>query len=129
MAEPSIVVERFSEHIGKGCPHCKRGIEAGQTIVLCPRCKTVHHEDCWYNAGGCGRVGCRGVASARPQSPQASLAQAAKGRASGEASAAESPAPAAGTAPGQATSGQLPIGAIVGVVVILLILAAIWLLR
>lgn len=128
MAEQSIVVQKFSEHIGKGCPHCKRGIEVGQTIVLCPRCKTVHHENCWYDRGGCGKLGCRGVASARPQTAQSSLAQAAQTRAAaGEADAAAGEAgQAPQTAPAQA---QVPVAAIVGVIAVLLILAAIWLLR
>jgi hypothetical protein len=65
VAEPSIVVPAHSEYIAQGCPTCHRGIEEGQTIVLCTRCRVPHHENCWYDKGGCGRVGCRGVATAR----------------------------------------------------------------
>jgi hypothetical protein len=76
MAEKSILIEKFSPHIGKGCPVCNRGIELGQIVVLCTRCKAPHHEDCWYNAGGCGKVGCNGVATKRSTSVQDSLAAA-----------------------------------------------------
>lgn len=65
MAEEILVVEPHSEHVAKGCPTCRRGIEEGQTIVICPRCHTVHHETCWFDAGGCGTRGCKGVASKR----------------------------------------------------------------
>ena len=66
VAEPSIVVDKHSEHIAKQCPQCKFGIEEGQVIVLCPICKSPHHETCWYDSGGCGKLGCRGIAPERP---------------------------------------------------------------
>lgn len=75
MAEPSLVVQKHSEHIAKQCPQCKFGIEEGQVVVLCPVCKSPHHDNCWYDAGGCGKLGCRGVASSRPSDVQSSLAQ------------------------------------------------------
>lgn len=65
MAETILVVPAHSEYIAQGCPTCHRGIEEGQTIVLCTRCRVPHHEKCWYEKGGCGRVGCRGVATAK----------------------------------------------------------------
>lgn len=83
MAEPSLVVEKHSEHIAKQCPQCKFGIEEGQTIVLCPVCKSPHHEECWYDAGGCGKLGCRGVASERPRDVQSALAAAQRRGAAG----------------------------------------------
>jgi hypothetical protein len=67
MPETIMVVEPHSEYIARGCPTCHRGIEEGQTIVLCHRCHTAHHENCWFSRGGCGKVGCRGVASKRDQ--------------------------------------------------------------
>ena len=65
LAEEILVVGPHSEHIAKGCPTCRRGIEAGQTVAICLRCRTVHHEDCWFKEGGCGVLGCKGVASKR----------------------------------------------------------------
>jgi hypothetical protein len=65
LAEEILVVGPHSEHIAKGCPTCRRGIEAGQTIAICLRCRTVHHEECWFKEGGCGVIGCKGVASKR----------------------------------------------------------------
>lgn len=83
MAEPSIVVEKHSEYIAKQCPQCKFGIEEGQVIVLCPVCKSPHHENCWYDSGGCGKLGCRGVASERPRDVQSVLAQSQRQRGAG----------------------------------------------
>ena len=65
LAEEILEVGPHSEHIAKGCPICRRGIEAGQTVAICLRCHAVHHEDCWFNSGGCGMIGCSGVASKR----------------------------------------------------------------
>ncbi len=65
MAETTLVVPAHSEYIARGCPTCHFGIEEKQTIVLCGVCKTAHHEKCWYEKGGCGKLGCRGVASRR----------------------------------------------------------------
>jgi len=79
VAEPSIVVDKHSEHIAKQCPRCKFGIEEGQVIVLCPICKSPHHETCWYDSGGCGKLGCRGIASERPSDVQSTLARARAG--------------------------------------------------
>lgn len=65
MAETILVVPAHSDYIAQGCPVCHRGIEEGQTIALCSRCRSPHHEECWYKNGGCGKLGCRGVASAK----------------------------------------------------------------
>ncbi|HET7558634.1 MAG TPA: RING finger protein [Limnochordia bacterium] len=67
MAESAIYVHERSELQGTGCPSCRYGIEEGQHVVKCPRCHTVHHEDCWYHVGGCGTRGCSGVSSDPPE--------------------------------------------------------------
>ncbi len=36
-----------SKWAGAECPKCKNAIEAGQQAVLCPKCYTPHHLDCW----------------------------------------------------------------------------------
>lgn len=77
MPEQIFVVEPHSEHIGKGCPTCHRGIEVNQTIVECPRCHTLHHEKCWYDMGGCGKVGCKGTATKKRELDASSGAAAA----------------------------------------------------
>ena len=38
------------------CPVCRTTVE--QEPHLCPRCHTVHHEECWAYAGGCAIFGC-----------------------------------------------------------------------
>lgn len=83
LAEPSLVVEKHSELIARQCPECKFGIEQGQEVVPCPVCKSPHHIDCWYDAGGCGKVGCRGVATARPTHVQSTLSSASRQRQAG----------------------------------------------
>lgn len=121
MAEPSQVVEKHSEYVAKQCPVCLRGIEAGNHIVLCTRCKVPHHEDCWYNNGGCGRKGCRGVASARSSTVASALA-ASKTASSG--APGEGPATTPQIDPKQVTNWVLA-----GAGVLILIFFGIWLLR
>lgn len=38
------------------CPVCS---EILVTMVVCKRCRTPHHEDCWNYYGGCSVYGCR----------------------------------------------------------------------
>lgn len=113
MAEPSIAIEKHSEYIGKQCPGCMRGVEEGQIVVLCPRCKAPHHEDCWYDSGGCGKVGCRGVASGRPTSAQSALSASARSR----AARSESDAP---------EGKKSQSGTIVAVIAVLAIALLVW---
>jgi hypothetical protein len=35
------------------------GEEMNGEIVICRRCQTPHHRDCWEYAGGCATYGCR----------------------------------------------------------------------
>jgi len=39
-------------------------------IVLCRRCKTPHHRDCWDYAGNCSTYGCRETEYQLPDAPQ-----------------------------------------------------------
>jgi hypothetical protein len=41
------------------CPVCS---EVLVTMVVCKRCRTPHHEDCWTYYGGCSVYGCRETA-------------------------------------------------------------------
>ncbi|HEX6970837.1 MAG TPA: RING finger protein [Limnochordia bacterium] len=119
MAEPSLLVEKHSEYIAKQCPVCLKGIEIGNHIVLCTRCKVPHHEDCWYDNGGCGRQGCRGVASGRPTTVQSALAAS---RTAGDSESGDETAP-------QIDSKQVTNWVLGGVGIILLVWFGIWLLR
>lgn len=40
-----------SKWVGKDCPHCTKVISAGEFAVLCPKCYTPHHKDCWTSHG------------------------------------------------------------------------------
>ncbi len=43
---------------GVGCPHCAVDIAAGDAVVVCRACGTVHHQGCWEAGGGCGSYNC-----------------------------------------------------------------------
>ena len=54
-------IETFDGETGTFCPRCKLPLEAGQAIVVCPDCGTIHHQDegselpCWTYAAACGQ--------------------------------------------------------------------------
>jgi S1-C subfamily serine protease len=43
---------------GVTCPHCDQQTLLGQNVAQCARCATVHHRQCWEQAGGCGSYTC-----------------------------------------------------------------------
>jgi hypothetical protein len=45
------------------CGVCGSGMSS--RIVLCPRCGTPHHEECWTYAGGCSTYACGASRSIR----------------------------------------------------------------
>lgn len=53
-----------SQHLGQTCIICAKTITEQDEVVVCPRCRSVHHADCWKNKGGCGKTGCPQVAKA-----------------------------------------------------------------
>lgn len=53
------------------CPVCACPIEADP--VICPRCSTPHHADCWEYSGGCAIFGCTRAPSLSPSSSSSSL--------------------------------------------------------
>jgi hypothetical protein len=50
------------------CQVC--GEDIGDDMVVCRRCKTPHHLDCWQYSGGCSVYGCRGTRSIMPAAPR-----------------------------------------------------------
>ena len=49
MWEVRIVSARAGDRaIGKPCPVCSKAIQAGEQVVVCPRCPTVTHRLCWF---------------------------------------------------------------------------------
>ena len=44
--------------IGKICPFCGETINEGDSVIVCPSCNTPHHENCWYDNGGCTTPDC-----------------------------------------------------------------------
>ncbi len=49
-----------SEMVGRTCPYCRFGLEEGVSVIACPVCKAVHHDDCWEENGGCAVALCAG---------------------------------------------------------------------
>jgi RING finger family protein len=40
------------------CPYCKNHFQPSDLVMLCDKCKSVHHLDCWNANSGCGIFGC-----------------------------------------------------------------------
>lgn len=70
MREQIISVAEGDEAINQPCGQCNKPIAAGDQIVYCPRCKQIHHLDCWIANGGCARRGCRQVMSPHLRPPK-----------------------------------------------------------
>ncbi len=45
------------------CQQCSSELGGDTLFVQCPRCRAVHHKDCWTNNGGCARHGCAQLSS------------------------------------------------------------------
>lgn len=52
--------------VGRPCVVCEKALEPGAEALACPRCKSLHHKECWIQNAGCGARGCPQVASIRP---------------------------------------------------------------
>lgn len=65
-------------HAGSTCPYCQESITAGQLIVTCPQCSSVHHETCWMHKNGCSSYHCDKAVSgnAAAQRPDFTIAAA-----------------------------------------------------
>lgn len=61
-------------YAGQPCVLCGEAISARDEVVVCPRCRSVQHADCWKSKGGCGKAGC-------PQLAQVVLGERPKGTA------------------------------------------------
>src|SRR5262245_54487266 len=40
------------------CPYCKNHFQPSDLVMLCDKCKSVHHLDCWNANSGYGIFGC-----------------------------------------------------------------------
>lgn len=64
-------ITKGAAHQGHACVVCQTAVKDEDAIVVCPRCRTVHHVDCWKAKGGCGKTGCpqigKAVVGERPQ--------------------------------------------------------------
>jgi hypothetical protein len=64
MAGKTEKVTSGEAYAGQPCILCKKEIAAEDEVVVCPRCRSVQHADCWKSKGGCGRAGCPQIAQA-----------------------------------------------------------------
>lgn len=52
------------KHADEPCIVCQSAIKPTDEVILCPRCRSIHHVDCWKDKGGCGKTGCPQIAKA-----------------------------------------------------------------
>src|SRR5436305_8971072 len=96
--KPGLITARAttpeSKWAGKECPKCHKPIEPGQQAVLCPKCYTPQHRDCWVDNGNkCAIDGTPANILDR------SAPRAAAGATQAQPATPASPPPAAATAP------------------------------
>ena len=60
--EKLFVLPAKHELVGSQCIACQEELKAGDDVVICPRCRSPHHADCWRESAGCRRHGCPQVA-------------------------------------------------------------------
>jgi len=63
MRERITTLTKDHEHVADECSECRSSLAEGDRVVECPRCRSVHHVDCWVQNGGCARHGCKQVMS------------------------------------------------------------------
>ena len=44
----------------KTCPYCKKILKVEDELVICDKCKLIHHKSCWESHDGCEGFGCMG---------------------------------------------------------------------
>jgi hypothetical protein len=48
----------ISNTVDTACPYCKNHFQPSDLVMLCEKCKSIHHLDCWNANKGCGIFGC-----------------------------------------------------------------------
>src|ERR687887_2904369 len=91
--------------VGKQCPKCQKEIVVGDQVVLCPKCYTPQHAQCWRDNGNqCAIDQTPAKIIERPGRPAGAAAPAATAAAAPPAPAPAAPARTAGAARAQAAS-------------------------
>ena len=62
--------QRVSSEPGAICPICQTSIAADESVINCPECDQVHHNECWSEVGGCGTYGCTRAPIVEKVAPQ-----------------------------------------------------------
>jgi hypothetical protein len=95
--------------LGKTCPKCQKEIVVGDQVVLCPKCYTPQHAQCWRDNGNQCAVDQTPAKIIEPRGRPAG-APAADGAGAATAPAAAAPA-AAASAPAPAAAAPRPAAA------------------
>lgn len=53
-----------ADEAGRNCPYCRFAIKPGIPVLECPRCRSLHHAECWSDNGGCSVLGCAAAPAA-----------------------------------------------------------------
>ncbi len=52
------------------CPICKKDINLGEAVIICPSCGIPHHANCWDINNGCSTFGCSQQGMAKQSSTE-----------------------------------------------------------
>ncbi len=58
MLNSNKAIRANKKYLGQSCAICKREIELGDFIIICPNCQSVNHDSCWKSQGGCSNISC-----------------------------------------------------------------------
>lgn len=51
-------LEADARQIGQTCPVCFNEFAPGESMIVCPRCESPYHKNCWFISEVCGAYGC-----------------------------------------------------------------------
>ena len=57
------IIKANKKYEGQFCKICKKEIQIGDLIHICPNCQSINHEDCWNMEGGCNNFSCQSLSS------------------------------------------------------------------
>lgn len=73
LKERILNVQSEDRLVNSPCTACEENLITRDQAVICPRCRSVHHLECWVDRGGCSRRGCQQVVDPRllpPKQPE-----------------------------------------------------------
>ena len=64
-----ITTEKIGPDVVRSCPICQTRLQASDRVVACPDCGQTHHDECWFEIGGCSTYGCKQTPSLAKNEP------------------------------------------------------------